>query len=53
VGGGNVRRSLFLDTHLTKEVSNWSYMTIWILVLGERKGKREGKREGGREGRER
>ena len=46
VRGSAMRRGLSPHTHLTQEVSHWSYMSIWMLVLGGKGGK-----EGGREGR--
>ena len=56
VGGSAMGRGLSPHIHLTQEVSYWSYMSVWMLVLGERRrGRREGRgeggeREGGREG---
>ena len=53
VRGSAMRRGLSPHTHLTQEVSHWSYMSIWMLVLGGKGGKeggREGRREGGKEG---
>ena len=45
VGGSAMGRGLSPHIHLTQEVSHWSYMSVWMLVLGERRGGREGRRK--------
>ena len=49
VRGSAVGRGLSPHTHLTQKIPHWSYMSIWMLVLGGREGGREGGRKERRE----
>ena len=50
VRGSAVGRGLSPHTHLTQKIPHWSYMSIWMLVLGGREGGREGGKKEGRWG---
>ena len=46
VRGSAVGRGLSPHTHLTQKIPHWSYMSIWMLVLGGREGGREERKKG-------